>query len=217
MLRKTYELNPAFWWGFIIYLLACGIGLLSIEQGDMVLYFSKTRTEFMNGLFAVFTRLGEALVYVLFAVLFLWVAYRKSIGVLLLGVTVTLVSFITKAIFAHPRPLAYFRELGMEAQLTFVPGVDVHTGATSFPSGHTMSGFALYSFIAFILGKKGGLGLVAVFFATMVGISRVYLVQHFLKDIFLGAILGVLISVVMYYLINSWKREWLDKNLVVGS
>ena len=52
--------------------------------------------------------------------------------------------------------------------------------------------------------------------ALIVGISRVYLVQHFLKDVYLGAIMGVLIAMGWYYIQARfldregtwWNRRW---------
>ncbi|MBK8704891.1 MAG: phosphatase PAP2 family protein [Saprospiraceae bacterium] len=36
--------------------------------------------------------------------------------------------------------------------------------------------------------------------ALLVGFSRIYLIQHFLKDVYLGAIMGVAIAVIWYWL-----------------
>ena len=73
------------------------------------------------------------------------------------------------------------------------------TGQNSFPSGHTMSGFALYTIVALLWNQKSWGGLIAVSFAVLTGISRIYLVHHFLEDVVSGAIVGVLIALIIYY------------------
>ncbi|MEO0341550.1 MAG: phosphatase PAP2 family protein, partial [Bacteroidota bacterium] len=135
----------------------------------------------------------------------------------ILAAIVTLVSSVAKKIFHQPRPLAYFRDLGEAEQLTFVEGVKVNQGFTSFPSGHTMAGFALFCFLALNLPfkKTAGFGLFCL--AMIVGISRIYLVQHFLRDIYLGAILGVALAIGAYYFQGVLgKKAWLDGHLGFG-
>jgi membrane-associated phospholipid phosphatase len=101
----------------------------------------------------------------------------------------------------------------MADQLTFVAGVDVHTGATSFPSGHTMTAFALYGLLAFLLTEKKWIGFFLSLLAIGAAISRVYLVQHFLQDIYLGSLMGFSLAVLWYSIQKGWSKEWLDHNL----
>ena len=53
----------------------------------------------------------------------------------------------------------------------------------SFPSGHTMTAFAGAFAITIVLKEKHW-GLIAFIMAFFVGISRIYLCQHFFMDIF---------------------------------
>jgi membrane-associated phospholipid phosphatase len=41
----------------------------------------------------------------------------------------------------------------------------------------------------------------------LVGISRLYLLQHFYEDVYAGAIVGMLISFVVYYGNEKWKNK----------
>jgi undecaprenyl-diphosphatase len=61
----------------------------------------------------------------------------------------------------------------------------------SFPSGHTITAFAVsISLIAFYPGLAIGL----LFCACSIGLSRILLGMHFLTDVLAGALLGTLIA-----------------------
>jgi membrane-associated phospholipid phosphatase len=81
-----------------------------------------------------------------------------------------------------------------------VPGVELHHWG-SFPSGHTTTAFMLASFLYLVLPKKMKIHWLLMGIAFLVGISRVYLMQHFLMDIWAGALLGILSSLVSYMLV----------------
>lgn len=212
-MKALIKENAIFFSCFLLFLVLATIGLFSLEQGDLIFYFSENRTPFWDSFFRLFTTFGEGLFFLAAALVMLFYKYRYALLFPILGLTVMLVSYISKAIFAHPRPLAYFRELGMADQLTFVANVDVHTGATSFPSGHTMAGFVLYCFLALVLPFKRGVAVLCFLFALGVGLSRIYLVQHFLKDVYLGSIMGVIIAVTWFLIQEKWQKPWLDRKI----
>ena len=153
-----------------------------------------------NWIFRYGTKLGEEFAYFFILILLLFYSYRQALVVPFLGLSVTIVAFLAKQVFAHDRPYLYFNKQGIFETITTVEGVTLNGGANSFPSGHTMSAFALYAFLAFCLPSKK-IGAVLLFaIALMVGLSRVYLVQHFFQDIYLGALIGTLIAIVWYFL-----------------
>ncbi len=173
--------------------------LLLTETGDLVLFFSDRRSLAGDWFFRLATRLGEAAAFILAFAGLLFVRLRSALFVPLLAIIVTLVSFGGKSFFAHPRPYPYLEAQGQLGRLQPVEGVKVHKGNTSFPSGHTMAAFALFGFLAFSLPRKKGAGLLFFAMALAAGLSRIYLVQHFFKDVYLGAWLGVGIAVLIYY------------------
>ncbi|GJM35758.1 MAG: hypothetical protein DHS20C18_47590 [Saprospiraceae bacterium] len=174
--------------------------LLFIEQGDVIYFFSDHRTQLGNYIFRYGTKLGEEISYFIILIILLFVGYRHALAVPFLGLTVTVVSFLAKLVFAHDRPSLYFRKQGVFETITTIDGVVLNGGANSFPSGHTMSAFALYAFLAFCLPFKKGVALLTFTIALVVGISRIYLVQHFFEDVYLGAIIGTLIAMAWYFL-----------------
>ena len=136
----------------------------------------------------------------------------------LLGFSVSVISYLTKTYFGHDRPSLYFRKLGMLDEINLVEGIVLNGGTTSFPSGHTMSAFALYAFLAFCLPKKKWLAALLFLIALLVGISRIYLVQHFLQDVYLGAILGVLIGMGWYWIQSRFLNRpdhWVNRKVMI--
>ncbi len=192
---------PVFFGINLLFLLLAAGFLLLNEKGAMILYFNSGREEFWNAFFMYGTMLGEAYMYILGMIVLLFVSYRMVLAIPLLGLMVTLASFVLKKVFSHPRPGAYFTEMGRFEELSLIAGVKMYMGSNSFPSGHTMSAFALFTFLMLALEKRGGLWLEFIFaaMAIIVGISRIYLMHHFLEDVFLGAIVGMLIGGVWYY------------------
>ena len=55
-----------------------------------------------------------------------------------------------------------------------------------------------------------------VFFliALLVGYSRVYLSQHFFEDVYVGSIIGVSVTLVVYYLLSKMNKPWLEYSLL---
>lgn len=63
----------------------------------------------------------------------------------------------------------------------------------SFPSGHTMSSFACSTVMMFYYP---GLGIIGVVYAILTAFSRLYLFVHYVSDVVIGMILGILVGIV---------------------
>ena len=109
--------------------------------------------------------------------------YRR-IGVAVivaLAVTYIVVDLVMKPVFDRPRPF--------EVE-DLVPIVDPPTSA-SFPSGHTAHSFAA-AFCIFYYNRRWGIPALA--FASLVGVSRIYLGVHWPTDVLAGVIVGVAVA-----------------------
>jgi len=98
-----------------------------------------------------------------------------------------------------------------------VENIELYTAHTSFPSGHTMSAFAVLGFASFVFRKYEFAGAILGILAIMVALSRVYLVQHFLIDVAAGAAVGCLIAAIVSWLslrFEQRKEPWLQKNIL---
>ena len=70
-------------------------------------------------------------------------------------------------------------------------------GSYGFTSNHAANAFAAWFFVGAFYGFRSGASLLALWIATAVGISRVYLGVHYVGDIAGGALLGVAIAAAM--------------------
>lgn len=214
---RIIKSNPLFFSAFAIYIVIAGILLASIEQGEAILFFSENRFAFGDLFFRIVTKFGEEPVYIFFVSLFVFIRFRYAILIPFTGVCALVFSYILKLYFSHDRPFRFFTKNDYLDQVNLVDGVELYRGMTSFPSGHTMSAFAVFALVAFLFSKKQYLGLLMFLFALLVGISRIYLVQHFLKDVYLGSILGVLVAMLIYWLqdrIPFNEAKWFDRSFL---
>ena len=208
--------NAPFFVGFFLFLIVGFILLVNFPKGGIVLFFNDHRSPGIDLFFRYSTRFGEALPYLIAIVYFLFVRFRYAILMPIVGLSVSIVSLITKMFFDHNRPSLYFKELGIFDQINLVEGIQLWE-RHSFPSGHTMSAFAVYAILAFLIGGKKTFGVAMLILAVLVGISRMYLVQHFMQDVYLGSILGVLIAMSIYVFQDRYPynpNHWIDRSLL---
>lgn len=129
---------------------------------------------------------------------------RNGLFILLSQGLTCLITQILKFAFAHPRPAVYFEQMGAELPDT-VSGVRLRVGMNSFPSGHTSAAFSLFVCLALITPRKWApLWIIA---AWAVAYSRIYLSQHFLEDILLGSVIGVVSSCAVYMMMEHYKNR----------
>jgi len=186
----------------------------TLEQGAGILWFSDHRTTAGNLFFKFGTQLGEELIWYSTILIFLVLKPRHGLFLLTTALIVLTLTYVLKSYFSHPRPYLYFQMAKGLDKINFVEGIRLLKGSTSFPSGHTLSAFAAYTGLALILKDKKIGNIICLFIAVVVGISRVYLVQHFIKDIVLGAFLGIAISLLIFHLFGQLSADrfpWLDK------
>lgn len=201
---------------FGLWLILGGAWLLTHGTGDAVRFWSNHRSSFANVFFTYGTRLGEGIAFLTVILIGVMVRYRHALVVALSGLTVMGTSFLTKALFAHERPAAYLRRLDQLEQINLVEGVDLHFGATSFPSGHTMAAFTLFTLLALLIPRKrlAAAGLFAL--AMIVAMSRIYLVQHFMKDVYAGSMIGVLLALMIFLMQQRYpfgSQAWYNRGL----
>jgi membrane-associated phospholipid phosphatase len=188
-----------------------------MEQGDGILYFAERRTAFGNIFFKYFTKLGEEHIYIILVSIFVFVRFRFAILAVLSGLVALLTAWLFKTYFGHPRPFVYFTKLERLAETNPIDGIYLYSGMASFPSGHTMSAFAVFTLVALLFAHKPIWTFVCFLCALLVGISRVYLVQHFFEDIYLGAILGTLVGILIFWLQNQVpvnELKWIDRSFL---
>jgi membrane-associated phospholipid phosphatase len=149
-------------------------------------------------------------VTVVVAVAVLWLSRRGRLatGVLLAAVALggQLVNSITKEGYDRPRPTA-----GSPVELP---------SSTSFPSGHAMSGIAVFGLLGLLAAgelssRPARITAIAVGFGlgTLIGASRVVLNVHFLTDVLAGVALGLAwlsVCLLVASVVASRRRGYAD-------
>ncbi len=200
----------------LIFILLGLIAMIFIEKGDVLVWFGQQRSYMVHYVFYEWTKLAEEEVFIALIMGFaLFYSVRKGLSIGFIGLAALFVSFLLKKIFQHPRPSEFFAdELLVKANP--LDGFHIIGGMTSFPSGHTIGAFALFGFIALSLKNKI-LSSLCFVLALGVGISRIYLINHFLQDVLFGAAIGLLLSISMHwalernYILN--RPAWMWKPL----
>lgn len=163
--------------------------------------------------FRAVTFLGDGLFCVGVALLLCLYSLRQAFLVVVGYVVSGLLAQTGKRLlFPHaPRPARYFDDI--LSALHTVPGVELHQFG-SFPSGHTATAFALFTVLAFETKHPlcKPLWLVP---AVLVAYSRVYLLQHFVLDVTVGSLVGVLTVLLVYPYRNRFPdyrpMRWLPR------
>ncbi|MEZ5056672.1 MAG: phosphatase PAP2 family protein [Saprospiraceae bacterium] len=207
-MRQIIKDNKLFLGLFVLFLLLGIYPLATMGKGDLLLLINSENNAFLDVFFAIVTRFAEVPAFIMVFFVFFIMKKRKEawlVGVL--GVLVLLTSFVLKSFFQHPRPKTFFEGKNLLEQLYFVEGVYINSGNTAFPSGHTMGAFALFSLISFIAPNKSWMPLIFFVLAVLVGLSRIYLVQHFFEDVYSGALLGVLLSLLSIWAFGKYFNK----------
>lgn len=183
-----------------------------VSNEDIILSFSQTHNPSTDQFFQYATKLGEPIAYLAAGAVLVFIGYRYVAAVGFVALMAMVVSFLMKGFFQAPRPAGVFMASNRMHELNLVAGEPLLT-YSSFPSGHTISAFALFGFLAFISANKH-LKMVFLSLAIFVGLSRVYLLHHFLRDVYAGAAIGTLIAMLAYYVCTQINYSWANKSLV---
>lgn len=209
-LSSAYKQNRLFFAGYFL-LIIVGVTLMAgFPKVEGHLFLNPWHYKPLDYLFRWLTMLGDG-IFIISLALLLFILKKRFLslmivgGYLLSGIPVQIIkSYIDAA-----RPAVFLKGINYDH---FVEGVTLHN-YNSFPSGHTTSAFALAVILA-INVKNKWFGLFFLFLAAMVGYSRIYLSQHFMEDVFVGSLIGVLTGVVTYLFLEKWIRKITAKKVV---
>jgi membrane-associated phospholipid phosphatase len=149
--------------------------------------------------FILITNLGDGKIALIITAFALFLYKKKIYGLSLLYAFLVsgIIAQVLKRLVDTPRPKLYFAN-GEYTQ--FIDGIKIAT-QHSFPSGHTATVFAITAvIIIFIKNRKWQIPMLTI--ASLVGYSRIYLGQHFLLDVLVGAIIGCLSGIAAIELAN---------------
>lgn len=207
---RFYKNTAVFVFTFFLALMP----LLTENKGNIVLLINQYRTPFWDVFFQAITYLGTAWIYFIGVGIMLFVRYYDALILAINGVLHGIIIGITKKfIFTdHPRPANYLKG---NPNLHLIDGFDHHMW-NSMPSGHTATAFSFFLMLTLIT-KDRIWSPILFSIACLVGLSRIYLIQHFFEDVYFGGFIGCLITMCLWLYMErkiiSNTKPWMDKSL----
>lgn len=196
MLFQLIRTNRQFFICYAVALLILGPLQLRYGQETLMQWINSRNSAGADLFFTYATYLGDGAFFILVCLIVLY--YNRRLGFVAIATFAlsSLVSLFLKTIVfpGRLRPLKFFEHSTYEYHI--IKGLDIYS-YNSFPSGHTISAFAVFSLLAFIDERKNR-GWFLFLLAFLTGYSRVYLFQHFVEDTYVGSMIGVASSVVIY-------------------
>ncbi len=195
---------------WLLFLVVGAVLLASFTKAQLLLAVNQHHFAFFDWLMPYWTLFGEGWTAITLVLVLLFYGYRTGgrsrsirfgwIGLLVFAIPSLLSMFLKQEFFnREPRPVTYFAKI--PEVLHHVPGVELWT-YNSFPSGHTITAFSIPILLMYLLIRSNrrawAIGLFC--WACSVGYSRMYLAEHFFKDVYGGAIIGVISSLAAIWI-----------------
>lgn len=206
LLRIIYARTRGFLVPALVCFIAGGMYLALHEKGAEVLWLNERSNPPADRFFLWVTDLGLGSVLSVISVSLALYRFRWALLALLGLGWVGIFTFVTKKLIftEHVRPMHHFYYDDFTRFIHEAPLIYFQ----SFPSGHTMAIFGVCFVMAYTSGRAG---LAFLFFLTalLVGLSRIYLLQHFGDDVLAGAFLGMLSGTLSIYLVDGWLMRFM--------
>lgn len=214
-MKKILKEHVWFWWTYAIFL-AFGIEIISLgNQMDVQLMLNKFHLPPLDFFFKYATHLASGYSIVAFTLIFLVLKVKWG---LLVGlsqlISAPTTQFLKRGMFDWIfRPGFYYEQM---SQITphLVEGVNLQH-RFSFPSGHATAAFSLFLVLA-LTTKNRILNFILALCAITVSYWRVYISQHFMEDILVGSLIGVMGASLACFFINLslTNNNWMEKGLL---
>lgn len=175
---------------YSVFFMASFILIVSMNKFSLHKLMNSYHHPFFDWFFKYSTHLGDGAVFGVLVLVFLFINRKMALVFLTSGVLTLLITHLLKKVIFYgiARPLGAMS--GEELHL--VQGVKMAFWH-SFPSGHTTTAFAVFTILCLYF-RKCKSQYVWLALAMIAGLSRVYLSQHFLLDVFVGSFIGCCIA-----------------------
>ncbi len=204
-MKALFKKNPVFFFLCFLWWTVGGILILNTEKGTWELWVNRHYMPFFNTFFMYFTHIGDGLTFAIVNVFLCFFVYMKDRKNTLKFFIFAFSSFILTGLFTQFIKNFIFPEAvrpSVELAHYFlqpIAGLEWQE-YNSFPSGHSTSVFsmAFVLLITFCSNKNNTENQYKIIFfnilfasvAILGAFSRMYLLQHFLVDIYVGSLIG---------------------------
>ncbi|MGZ3944269.1 MAG: phosphatase PAP2 family protein [Mucilaginibacter sp.] len=186
---------------YLLVLIICLVIKLTFTRQEIYFAVNGHYNAAADFLAPFITDIGNGWTAVTIAAILLFFSFRKALIVATAFAVTSISAQIIKYIFDAPRPKLYFKD--QLANIHFVKAVEI-LSYNSFPSGHTITAFML-AVLATYWSRNKALGPLFLLIAILVGYSRMYLSEHFFEDVVPGSVIGVILTVIWLYWLDSRK------------
>ncbi|MGZ3751190.1 MAG: phosphatase PAP2 family protein [Mucilaginibacter sp.] len=186
---------------YLLVLIICLVIKLTFTRQEIYFAVNGHYNAAADFLAPFITDIGNGWTAVTIAAILLFFSFRKALIVATAFAVTSISAQIIKYIFDAPRPKLYFKD--QLAKIHFVKAVEI-LSYNSFPSGHTITAFML-AVLATYWSRNKALGPLFLLIAILVGYSRMYLSEHFFEDVVPGSVIGVILTVIWLYWLDSRK------------
>lgn len=181
---------------------------MNVFEAGIILWIQENIRGTIGNVFWQFiTHLGDdGILWIVMGILLLFLKKTRPIGfavLLALLFDYLIINVALKGLVARPRPFVV-----NELIKPLVGGVSPYR---SFPSGHSGGSFAAMFALYKWVPKK--IGIPALFLASLVAVSRLYVGVHYPTDIIGGCIIGYICSVLAYYVVKMVMRKLGEKKI----
>ncbi|TDT69107.1 undecaprenyl-diphosphatase [Hypnocyclicus thermotrophus] len=177
------------------------LSIFLLDKKITMLFWKKINNIDLGNIAVFFQNLGKAdiISIPLIILYFVGIKFNKNLSkISILALASNLYSGIFVQILKHiilrERPFVSFNELNF-----FKFNKIFNYTNTSFPSGHTITGFSV-CFIFFYFYKNKKIRILCIIVASLIGIFRIYEGKHWLSDVIIGAYLGIIVAKTIYEL-----------------
>ncbi|MEO8822643.1 MAG: phosphatase PAP2 family protein [Ginsengibacter sp.] len=209
-IKSVYKENRSFFLAYFLLIVIALFVLLNYSKAAGFILLNPYHTRFLDFVFEGITLLGDGIFTIVFCLALLLVKKKfLSFIVFISYATSGIVAQVLKALISEARPALFLEKTNYPY---FIDNVTLHN-FHSFPSGHSTSIFALVSIIAFA-SKDKKYAIPLLLLGALVGYSRIYLGQHFILDVTVGSLIGVLFSIISWILFQSFYENLKKKKAV---
>ncbi|NLT63663.1 MAG: phosphatase PAP2 family protein [Clostridiales bacterium] len=171
----------------------------NFDAGALLFIQENLRIPLMDAFMVFITKLGD--------IGFIWITIglvllvpkktrRRAFNILICLLSAYLINdLLIKELVARPRPYDTIGDLSILVK---------PLSSYSFPSGHSSSSFAAALALTLAFGRKGALSYIP---AVLIAFSRCYVGVHYPSDVLGGALVGTLVTLATYKLLDRYIKS----------
>jgi membrane-associated phospholipid phosphatase len=211
-LRQLFSAQKWYFISFLIVLVLTLVPQLIFSQNELFLKINELNNTGLDTFFFFLTYLGDGIMFVVLILALLFVSYSKSLTGLVVFLSTSIFAQGLKNLFFenHYRPVKVLSE----KYILHIPDGVTTLFNNSFPSGHTVTAFAMATFLVLAFPKRYTWMLLLIL-AWLIAYSRIYLTHHFPIDVWVGAIIGAFGTLLLYLLVaNKFEERFRRKSIL---